>query len=119
MRCAVTGCGRQIVRGPLGQWAHTENPGRDHHYARPTPRSAAHSDLAGFGELRSRDEDQPPSEASGGASTSAPAALPPAAGALSLDPSSRAGGDTLRPQLEATDPPVSEGPVGVPLSLGF
>lgn len=42
----------------------------------PASRSAAHSDLAGSGELRSRDEDQPSSEAP---TASAPA-IPPGAG---------------------------------------
>jgi hypothetical protein len=40
--------------------------------------------------------------------------------ALDPDPSSRAGADTLRRQLEATDPTdLSDGPTGVPLSLGL
>jgi hypothetical protein len=67
MTCAVAGCGREIVRGEFLPWVHLTNPGRDHHYARPASRSAADSDLAGLG-AASRDEDQPPTEAPGGAS---------------------------------------------------
>lgn len=51
MTCGVAGCGREIVRGPLGQWAHTTNPGRDHHYPRPATRPGE-SDLAGAGTPR-------------------------------------------------------------------
>ena len=54
---------------------------------RPASRSTAHSDLAGSGELRSRDETAPSTEAPDDASTSGPpAAASPrtAAGDLSL-----------------------------------
>lgn len=34
MTCAVSGCGRPIVRGTFLPWVHATNPGAQHHYVK-------------------------------------------------------------------------------------